>query len=152
MVSPGRLTLQPMVISRSVWSLFEETGPNFTSKHFHYPHVTLNTKENFMFWPKTESSHKYSDNCTCAKCTQHWNNALFSATDKSIKEANRKTPGQQCPFCGTNPSKRAHGSSWKDSCGHEVRKDGLVVRWEKNGKRVRCVCPEKTRQSRRIPL
>jgi hypothetical protein len=89
-------------------------------------------------------SHQYSDSCTCTKCTQNWNSALFSALDRSIAEATRKTPGQRCPFCGTNPSKKARGSVWKDCCGHEVRENGLVVRWAKNGESVECVCPEKT--------
>jgi endogenous inhibitor of DNA gyrase (YacG/DUF329 family) len=69
----------------------------------------------------------------------------MAAIEKNIEAANLATPGQQCPFCGTNPSKIAkYGSGWKDFCGHEIRENDLVVAWAKDGKTVKCVNSEET--------
>jgi hypothetical protein len=71
----------------------------------------------------------------------------MAAIEKNIEAANLATPGQQCPFCGTNPSKAAkYGGGWKDFCGHEVRENGLVVAWKKGNKITKCVNSKETRQ------
>lgn len=87
---------------------------------------------------------RHRKNCECDRCFQ---NAVFKAVDRWIEETARKYPGIVCPFCGTNPSKAAPNSSgWKGRCGHEVRKDGLVIGWENKGIFHECITPETTRQ------
>lgn len=90
--------------------------------------------------------HKHSENCECELCFRE---AVLISIEKSIKKAAKENPGVVCPFCGTNPSKKAkYGSGFKDWCGHEVRKNGLVIGWRKNEKSVlyKCTNSEKTRK------
>ena len=89
---------------------------------------------------------QHSKDCNCESC---WRKAVLSAVDRGIEKAVKENPGKVCPFCGTNPSKLApHGSGFKDSCGHEVRKNGLVIGWRKTKKSltIKCTNSEKTLQ------
>ena len=89
---------------------------------------------------------KHSKDCECDLC---FRSAVMSAIDKGIEKAARDNPGVVCPYCGTNPSKpAAHASGWLDSCGHEVRREGLVIGWRKSklAEIMKCTNSEKTRQ------
>lgn len=89
---------------------------------------------------------KHSKNCKCDFCFRL---AVISGVEKWIAKEVKKNPGKVCPFCGTNPSKPAkYGTGWNASCGHEVRKKGLVIGWKKDSrsKLMKCTCPEKTKQ------
>lgn len=89
---------------------------------------------------------EHNENCECDEC---FRKAVLSSVDRWIEKTVKENPGIVCPFCGTNPSKKArYGSGFKDSCGHEIREDGLVIGWRKTNKSktIKCICPEKTRQ------
>jgi hypothetical protein len=94
---------------------------------------------------KNNLQKEHDKDCECDSC---WRKAIISRVDKWIEEIVKENPGEVCPFCGTNPSKPAvHGTGWLDFCGHEVRKNGLVIGWRKShSKLMKCICPEKTRQ------
>jgi len=89
---------------------------------------------------------KHGKNCECDQC---FRSAVVSAIDRWIENTVKENPGVVCPYCGTNPSKpAAHASGWLDWCGHEVRKEGLVIGWRKNkrAKIIKCTNSERTRE------
>lgn len=89
---------------------------------------------------------KHAKNCQCDSC---WRKSIVSLIEKSTAEIVKKNPGIVCPFCGTNPSKPArYGMGWKDFCGHEVRRKGLVIGWrkEKGSSLMKCTNSGETKQ------
>ena len=89
---------------------------------------------------------QHPKDCNCEPC---WRKAVLSAVERGIKRKVKENPGKVCPFCGTNPSKPAkYGGGWKDSCGHDARKNGLVIGWRKTKKSttIKCTNSEETLQ------
>lgn len=90
--------------------------------------------------------NKHSKDCECDKC---FRKAVLSSVNRWIEKTVKENPGIVCPFCGTNPSEKAkYGGGFKAWCGHEVRRNGLVIGWRKNNKSKieKCINPEKTKQ------
>ena len=87
---------------------------------------------------------KHAIDCECEVCFRR---EVISAVDRGIKKRSEENPGRVCPFCGTNPSEPAkYGSGWKDYCGHEVRKYGLVIGWTDKSIKMKCNNSAETRQ------
>jgi hypothetical protein len=89
---------------------------------------------------------QHNKDCECESC---WRIVVISAVDSWIEKIAKENPGKVCPFCGTNPSKpKKYGSGWKAYCGHEVRKNGLVIGWKKTKKSkiMKCINSAETKQ------